>query len=117
MQVPPFSAAVLHLAEENRSTVAKLRNIDAELMARIQHRERLHAGRQDAPAEESRELRPRELSRIEIDQLGCCWVGMNEIGRRTERRGIQLCVKGLRKPGIGIVEDERFQCAPSHGSL
>lgn len=67
-------------AEEDRSSITKLWNIDPELMPGVQHGQRLHAWRQRAPAKEHRELRPDKLFRIEIDQRGCGWVGMDQIG-------------------------------------
>ena len=50
MEIPPLPLLVRCFTKENRSAVPELRNIDAELMTGLQHRERLHAGRECIPA-------------------------------------------------------------------
>ncbi len=117
MQVPPLPPVVRRLTEENGASIAELRDIDPELMPGVQHGQRLHTWRQHVPAKERRELRPDKLFRIEINQLSCYRVCMNQIGRGAERRRVQSCIKDAGKAGIGIVEREGFESTTCHGFL
>ena len=67
MQIPLRAFESAHLAQQQRAPVAQLRHIDAELMARIQHRQRLCAGEILLPTEVCDELRTVCFGRIEIE--------------------------------------------------
>src|SRR5439155_7432434 len=68
MQVPLLTPAVADLAQQDRAAVAEAGDIGAELMAGIDHRERLAARQQVLSSEAAGELPSLGLLRVQIDQ-------------------------------------------------
>ena len=98
------------------AAVAQLRYIHAELMAGVQHRQRLHARHKQAPPKQAGEVRPFGLLGVEIDQRRRRGIEADHIRRLREGRRVEPGVEGFRQPGVGVVEGELFESTTGHGS-
>ena len=108
MQIPLLAPLVPHFSKQDGAPVSQLRDIDPELMAGVEHRQRLHPRHEQTPAEHTGKLRALRLLRIKVDQFGRRGIETDEIGRRGKRRRIQLGVERLRQAGIRVVERKGF---------
>ena len=74
MQIPFLAPFVPHFAKENCAPVSQLRHIDAELMAGVEHGQRLHPWSEHAAAEHRGKLRSPRLLWIKVDEFCCCGI-------------------------------------------
>ena len=117
VQIPFFPGVVSHFAQENGPSVSQLRDVDAELMAGVDHGERFRS-RQEQPAPEaSGKFRTGGFFGIQVDQFGRSGIDADPIRRLGKRRGRQLCVKRFRETCIGVVEREGFEGSPDWPGL
>ncbi len=80
---------------QDRPAVSKLRDVDPELVAGIQHGQRLAGGHEQAAAEASGEFRSGGFGRVETDERRRVRVEAHQIGRFGKRRGLMPGIKGL----------------------
>ena len=117
MQVPLLTPAVADLAQQDRAAVAEAGDIGAELMAGIDHCERLAARQQVLAPEAAGELRPLGLFRVQIDQGRGVRVETHQEWI-LERRRRHLRGEDLGQARKGVVEVEGLERAPcGHGVI
>jgi hypothetical protein len=117
MQIPPFPTRIFDFAQQERPPVTQLRHIDAELMARVEHGERVHARDEQAASEQAGEFRSLRFVRMQVDQRGGRWIETHQVGWLRKRSRVELGIKDLRQSRVGIVEGKVFQCAEVHASV
>ena len=103
LNLPRFARLVLYLAQQDGAAVAQLRHVLAELVAGIEHRQRIAARQQTVADEMLGKIGARRFAVIEIDQLRRIGVEAHQIGL-GQRRGRKTAVESLRQPRKAVLE-------------
>jgi hypothetical protein len=88
MQVPFFTAFVPDLSQQDRAAVPQLRNVVAELMARVQHRQGFASGKPPGAAKIFYVLRAVDFLGVKINQRRGVRIKTDQVGTGCKRRGL-----------------------------
>jgi hypothetical protein len=105
VQIPAFPAAIDHLAQENRTAVAQLRDEDAELVTGIEHGDGIAAGNRLCARHTAEEFRAHGLGRIKVDEGGRFGVEVHQ-HRLGQRGGCYPDPERLAETGVAVIEGE-----------
>ena len=94
-----------HFTQQDRSTVAELRHVAAELVSGVEHRQRIAPGNRLPAGDEVHEVRPLRFGGIEVDEVAGGLVEVDEPGI-LERLRLDALVERVREPRVGVVEGQ-----------
>ena len=108
LQLPALAGAVGHLAEQDRPAVAQLRHPMSELVACVEHGQRVGGAIRDTAGQEGRQLRMTDIPGIQVEQPR----GVLADGHQpavTQRRRLHAAEEGLAEAGEAVAEPQALE--------